>query len=88
MTVSLHIPHARSLKDKRHVIKSIVDSARRKFNVSIAEVDDQDLHQRATLAVACVSNDQAQVHRVLEAVHAAIESHDEAVVCAVGMEML
>jgi len=88
MTLSLHIPQAQSLKDKRHVLKGIVEGMRRKYNVSIAEMGEQNLHQRATLGVACVSNDQAQVHRVLEAVHGAIESRPDALVCAVAMEML
>ncbi len=88
MTLDLHIPQARSLKDKRHVVKSMVDGIRAKFNVSIAELDHLDLHQRATLGVACVSNDAAHVHRVLEAVRAAIESRPEVVVCSVAVEML
>ncbi len=88
MTLELHIPQARSLKDKRHVVKSIVDGVRAKFNVSIAELDNLDLHQSATLGVACVANDSAHVHRVLEAVRSAIESMPEAVVCNVAVEML
>ena len=88
MTVTLHIPQARSLKDKRQVVKSLVDTVRRKFNVSVAEIEDMDLHQRATLGIACVSNDQAHAHRVLEAVREAIEGNAEAIVCEVAMEML
>lgn len=88
MTLVLHIPQARSLKDKRHVVKGLVDAVRRKFNVSIAELEDLDAHQQATLGVACVANDQAHVHRVLEGVRAAIESHGEAILCDVSIEML
>jgi uncharacterized protein YlxP (DUF503 family) len=88
MTLELHIPQSRSLKDKRHVIKSLVEGVRSKFNVSIAELDDLDAHQRATLGVACVANDAAHVHRVLEAVRAAVESRPEAVLCNVSVEML
>ena len=88
MTLDLHIPQSRSLKDKRHVVKSLVDGVRARFNVSIAELDALDLHQRATLGVACVANDAAHVHRVLEAVRSAIESRPDAVVCSVSIEML
>ena len=88
MTLVLHIPQARSLKEKRQVLKSMMDIIHRKFNVSIAEIEDQDLHQRATLGVACVANEQAHVHRVLEAVRATVESNPEAVLCDVAVEML
>lgn len=88
MTLELHIPQARSLKDKRHVVKSIVDGVRVRFNVSVAELDHLDAHQRSTLGVACVANDSAHVHRVLEAVRAAVESRPEVVLCNVSVEML
>ena len=53
---TLTIPHAASLKDKRRVVKSIKDRTRRKFNVSIAEVDDLDEWTVGTLAVVMASN--------------------------------
>lgn len=59
---------ALSLKEKRQVVKSIVARVRNEFNVSIAEVDDQDLWQSAVLAVACVSSSQRYAHGQLEAV--------------------
>lgn len=55
--VSLHIPDSGSLKAKRLVIRRLKDRIRNKFNVSVAEVDDFDLWQRATLGVAVVSKD-------------------------------
>lgn len=55
-----------SLKHKRSVIRPIVADLRR-LDVSVAEVDDQDLHRRARIGVAAVSGDLAQVRRVLEA---------------------
>jgi uncharacterized protein YlxP (DUF503 family) len=88
MTLVLRIPQARSLKDKRHVVKSAIEGVRVRFNVSIAELDDLDAIQRATIGVACVANDAAHVHRVLEAVRAAIESRPEIVLCEVSVEML
>lgn len=88
MVLVLHIPQARSLKDKRHVLKSLIDTVHRRFNVSIAEIEDQDLHQRATLGVACVANDQAHAHRVLESVRSMVEATTDAILCDVTVEML
>jgi len=54
-TIELHIPGNGLLKGKRRVIKPIIARVRNEFNVSIAEMDNQDLWQSATLGVACVS---------------------------------
>lgn len=56
-TLHLRLLEAHSLKEKRRVIKSIKDRVRGKFNVSIAEIDELDRWQWATLGVVCVSND-------------------------------
>lgn len=61
------IPHAHSLKDKRSVVKSLKDRARREFNLAIAEVDDQDLHQRATLGAVTVGTDPQVVNGTMTA---------------------
>lgn len=67
-TVELRLGGAQSLKDKRRVIKSAVDQVRGRFNVAVAEVDHQDRWQRATLGIATISNETAQVDRVLATV--------------------
>ena len=72
-TIYLSIPSAHSLKDKRHILKSVIARVRNKFNVSIAEVADNDYWQSATLGVACVGNGQEHVHRSLTAVVTYIE---------------
>ena len=54
--VTLRIPWALSLKDKRMVVKSLVEKTRHKFNISIAEVDKQDIHREAVIGFACVTN--------------------------------
>jgi hypothetical protein len=72
-TITLHLPAARSLKDKRQAIKSILARVRNEFNVSIAEVDSQDARQLATLGVVCVSSSQKYAHGQLEAVVRFIE---------------
>jgi uncharacterized protein YlxP (DUF503 family) len=54
--IELRLPENQSLKGKRQVIKSIITRLQNKFNVSVAEVDNQNLWQLATLGIACVSN--------------------------------
>ena len=55
-----------SLKEKRRVVKSLVEKSRHRFNVAVAEVEDQDVHQRATLGVAVVGNDGRVLNSVLD----------------------
>jgi uncharacterized protein YlxP (DUF503 family) len=64
-TIELHLPGANSLKDKRSVLKSVSRRIRNEFNVSIAEVEDQDIWRSAVLGVVTVSNDAAYVHGLL-----------------------
>lgn len=64
--IRLHLHDARTLKDKRRVISSLKDRMRGSFNVSVAEVDDQDLIKSATLGVAQVSNDSRYVNGALD----------------------
>ena len=64
-TIKLRLPENLSLKGKRRVLKSITTQVRNKFNVSVAEVDDQNLWQLATLGICCVSNDSRHTNEVL-----------------------
>jgi len=66
--ISLRLPENLSLKGKRQVLKSITTRVANKFNVSIAEVDDQDLWQLATLGICCLSNDKRYTNEVLSKV--------------------
>lgn len=68
LTVRLRLPENQSLKGKRQVVKSVIQRVRNRFNVSVAEVEDQDLWQVATIGVACVSNSAAHVNEVLSKV--------------------
>jgi uncharacterized protein YlxP (DUF503 family) len=68
LTVRLRLPENQSLKGKRQVVKSVIQRVRNRFNVSVAEVEDQDLWQLATIGVACVSNSAAHVNEVLSKV--------------------
>jgi uncharacterized protein YlxP (DUF503 family) len=62
--LDLRIPGCTSLKQKRHVVRSLTAALRRKFNVSVAEVGHQDLWQRAEIGVAMVSEEQYQVKKI------------------------
>jgi len=66
--IKLRIPENMSLKGKRSVVKSIIAQLKNKFNVSVAEVDDQQLWQIATLGVCSVSNDSRYTNEVLSKV--------------------
>jgi uncharacterized protein YlxP (DUF503 family) len=74
-SIDLRLPGNGSLKGKRKVIKSIVTRVGREFNVSIAEVEAQDLWQRAVLGVACVSSSASYAHGQLERVVQWIETN-------------
>lgn len=87
LIVTLHLGEGSSLKDKRQVIKSLVEKTRRLFNVSIAEVDDLDIHRRATLGIAIVSNDSAHANRVLDKVLDHLESNPAFSIGEVEMEI-
>jgi len=72
-TIHLELPGCHSLKEKRRILKSILARLVNEFNVSVAEVGRNDAWQHAVLGVACVSNDQGYVHRVLTKVVRSIE---------------
>ena len=63
--LKLRCPGSHSLKDKRRIVKSITSRIQRKYNISVAEVDDQDLWQLATLGIACVSNHRQHADETL-----------------------
>lgn len=67
-SIEIHIPESGSLKGKRHFLKRIKDKVRNKFNVSIAEVDHNDLWQRTTLGVSVVANEKQFANQVLSQV--------------------
>lgn len=63
--VKLRFPENQSLKGKRQILKSIITRLRNRFNVSVAEVDDNELWQVATLGISCVSNNKRYTNEVL-----------------------
>ena len=69
----LYLPDAQTLKAKRQVVRSITTRVRNQFNVAVAEVEDNDLWQRLTLGICCVSNDSSHANEVLSKVIAFVE---------------
>ena len=66
--IELHLPASTSLKDKRSVLRSLKDRIRDRVRASVAEVDHQDLWQRAALGVAVVSGESRQVDEMIQSV--------------------
>jgi uncharacterized protein YlxP (DUF503 family) len=79
LRLTFHIPHARSLKEKRSVVRKFKDRTRARFDVSIAEVDAQDLHQKAVFGVAVVSGNASKCDAILEQVARSAELQEDAV---------
>jgi uncharacterized protein YlxP (DUF503 family) len=68
LTLEMRLEHSHSLKEKRHVVQGLKDRLRRRFNVAVAEIDYQDLWQRALVAAVTVSGDHDHAQLVLESV--------------------
>jgi len=81
--LTFYIAHATSLKDKRQVCRSLIDKTRQRFNVSVAEVDTQDIHQTLTIGVAVISGDSAHAQRSLDEIIRFMEEHADAEMTAV-----
>jgi uncharacterized protein YlxP (DUF503 family) len=79
LRLTFHVPHARSLKDKRRVVMRFKDRIRSQFDVSIAEVAGQDTLQRAVFGVSVVSSEAAVCDSVLEKVAHAAQTQEDAV---------
>lgn len=86
--IGIRIEGAFSLKDKRHVVRSILDRARRDFGASAAETDDMELWNVATLGVAVVSNDPRHAEAVINKVRDFIDLNPDAEIESFRMEML
>jgi uncharacterized protein len=88
LTLDLHFPGARSLKDKRQALRSLETRIRNQFNVSLAEVEHQDLWQRARLAVVSVNTDHVHLESTLQKVAGAAGSARDIELLDSQVEML
>jgi uncharacterized protein YlxP (DUF503 family) len=87
LSIELHVPGSRSLKDKRMVLRRIKDRLK-KFNVAVSEVEHQDLWQRAGLAVVTVSTDERHADQELAAVADEIERVEPGLISRREVEFL
>ncbi len=88
MTLIIYAPWVHSLKEKRTVTKSLCAKISNKFNVSIAEVDQQDIHQTIVIGLAYVANEISQIDRVLDTIINFIESNTEGEIISIDREII
>jgi uncharacterized protein YlxP (DUF503 family) len=88
LRVEVHYPESGSLKTKRFTLRSVTDRIRRKFNVSVGEVEYQDLWQRSVLAVVTVNTDRKHADSTLSKVLELLEGEGDLQVTGVQTEFL
>ena len=88
LTLELHFPGARSLKDKRQALRSLETRLRSRLNVAVAEVEHQDLWQRARLAVVSVNTDRGHLESTLGEATRTAENQREILVVDAQTEVL
>ncbi|NLY51651.1 MAG: DUF503 domain-containing protein [Firmicutes bacterium] len=86
--IGLHIANCRSLKEKRSITKSLITRLRNKFNAAIAEIDDQDLWQKCTIAAAVIGTSTSHADSQLQAIIACIDREAEVLVTSIETEIL
>lgn len=87
-TVELYIPEAQSLKDKRRVVKSLIQRIRNKFNVSVCESDKNDIWKNATIGMAAVNKDKDIVERTFSAIDNFLEDNGDFLVVDFAVEII
>ncbi len=88
LTLEIYLPHAHSLKDKRQVLRRLKDRLRGHFNVAVAELDHQELWQRALVGVVSISSDAQHLELSLEEIFAESERLLGRDLVAHGIELL
>lgn len=78
MKVSLRANWSHSLKEKRMIVKSIISKLQNKFNISVSEVDEQDIHQSIVIGICGVCIDNKQADSTIESVISFIEENTDA----------
>jgi uncharacterized protein YlxP (DUF503 family) len=87
LTVEMHIPGARSLKEKRMVLRSVKERLR-KFNVAVSETDHHDLWQRAELGIVTISTTDDAVDRALAAARDEIERVEPGLIARTHVDLM
>jgi len=88
LRADLQIPTSRSLKEKRKVIRSLKDRLAARFNISVAEIGDQDIHQRSQIGVSFVAIDGKSALSTMQKLKKFIHSHPGAIVLGIEDEVL
>jgi uncharacterized protein YlxP (DUF503 family) len=86
--IDVQLPQSRSLKDKRMVVRHLIESARTRFGVTASEVGDNDKRQRSQIGFVAISSSADHVKAVLDAVERYVESHPELVVLSAARQWL
>ncbi|MEA5012147.1 MAG: DUF503 domain-containing protein [Angelakisella sp.] len=87
VTIKLYAPWVHSLKEKRMIVKSLIDKTKNKFNVSISEVDEQDVHQTIVLGLACVTGTISHADSMIDSILTYIENNIDAQIINVQREI-
>ena len=87
-TVEIYLPNAHSLKDKRGIVKSVIQRLRNKFNISVCELDHHDVWKNATLGLAGVSKDKEIIDRTFGAIEEFLEGLGDFLVVRFELEIL
>lgn len=88
VNLKIYIPYSHSLKAKRSEVKSICAKVKNKFNVSIAEVEDQDIHQTIGIGFAHVSNNKKYIDSNIDKILGYIESITEGEITKIDREII
>lgn len=87
-TCEIFIFNANSLKSKRSVVKSIIEKSKNRFNISIAEVGDNDKWQKSIIAFSTISNEQKVVEETMDKVINFFDSYSEIEITSIKRELL
>ncbi len=86
--LDIRIPENHSLKGKRHVIRKLIEQVRHRFNVSISEVGDHDLWQRAQIGICTVGNDRRHINSSLDKIIDFVEKMNIVEMIGTDMEII
>ena len=88
ITLELLLAGAESLKDKRKVLKSLIERLKHRFNISVAEVGRQDNWKYSTVGISAISGDFAYMQNILDSVVRFVENHEGVEVISMERELL
>ncbi|ALS16560.1 DUF503 domain-containing protein [Clostridium butyricum] len=78
MKITLRAPWVHSLKEKRMIVKSLIQKLKNKFNISVAEVENQDIHSTIDIGIAALAGNSAQADSIMEHIITFVENNTDA----------